>query len=331
MEQIESVSLDSTVESQDASATEESQEQGNQELQKQEPKQVAQARAEFVEVDGKQYTINEKILNKYYGFDENEKLTDREYKSMAASYKAAIHSTNTNREAKNKEAAFNEFMQKLQNNPIQLMKEIYASNNDALIKLSEEILLEYLENEMLDPKEREYRTLKEENERLKKEREKEELTRKEQKELKIQEEYSRKVESEIIDALEMSDLPKTENTVKRIANYLIMGIDRGLNLTVSQVIPLVQEDIQNELSELIGKSDNEKLLKFLGEDKLKVIRQADLSRLKTFKNTNSNSEQENKTWTKKDKPEKKSSMSPTEFREYTRKIAEDYFTKNKLT
>ena len=57
-------------------------------------------------------------------------------------------------------------------------------------------------------------------------------------------------------------------------------MEKNLPIKVDQVMPLVREDIETENLAMLKNATPEMLEKFLGEKKLKEIRQHDLNRLK---------------------------------------------------
>lgn len=271
------------------------------------PKQTA-SRDTTIEVDGKQYSVSEKTLRAYYNVPPNEDLSDKEFKSMLSSYKQAIHFNNATREAKNQQAQVQQFVESFQTDPKGTLKQMFQSNNKQLQQIAEEIILEQMEEEMLDPKERELRELRAEKERYAKELEEEKKRIEEQEQNRLSQQYSQQFEQDIINVLETSSLPKTENTVKRLAQYKLLGLQKNMDIPFSKIAEMVQADLENEISQLFGAGKIEQLTKLIGEDKLKEIRKQDLSRIKQVGTTTQ------RTTIQTESNPKSKSITPEEFR-----------------
>jgi hypothetical protein len=89
------------------------------------------------------------------------------------------------------------------------------------------------------------------------------------------------ITGQIIDALEVSSLPRSPEVVKRIANYMLIAEQKGIAINPKQIIPLVEEDFRNLNAQILKSLDPNKRINYIGEDLLKQIRQDDLARLKT--------------------------------------------------
>jgi hypothetical protein len=146
--------------------------------------------------------------------------------------------------------------------------------------LSEKYLMEILEEESLDPKDRELKELKKQ---LAKTKEAEEAAQREKEEgerAALTERYTEEYTKQIVEALSSSGLPKTEHTVKRMAFYMHQGLQRGMDLSAQEVVELVRQDYLTEQQALYSSLDGDNLVKLLGEDTAKKIRQYDLAKLK---------------------------------------------------
>ena len=233
------------------------------------------------EMDGKEYVATEAMLKKHYGIDESEELTDKEFKTVLASYKAAMQANSKNRKASQIAKQVEDAFKKLYEDPKTTLRQLYKDNPAKLRELSESILLEELEEEMLDPREKEIRKQQKELEEYKRLIEEQEQAKQQAQMQALQEHYTQEITTQIRDVLDSSpDLPKNEKTVARIAFYLHRGAQRGYDLTAKDVLPLVREDIQNEVQSIVQGSDPSQLLALLGEDVLRKIRQEDLKRVK---------------------------------------------------
>ena len=145
---------------------------------------------------------------------------------------------------------------------------------------AEEYLLGELQREAMSP---EQKKAFENEERLRKY----EATEKSQKEqaLKDQEERLTKEQRErydkiFVQALTESGLPKTQYTVKRMAELQLLNIKNSYELTPSQLASMIKEDYAAEQKSLVGALDGEDLINFFGEDIVKKLSKAQIAKLK---------------------------------------------------
>lgn len=254
-----------------------------------------------VEVNGQVMQINEKQLKALWGLPENEPLTDKEFKTMVSSYKAQKTSDFATRNARQQEKLVKEIAEMIQTNPFELLKRAGYDPR----QLAEEYLTQAIEEDMLPENEKELRRVRQEKEELERQY-KEELTRREQEQMQVAiQQAQQEISNNIIDALENSSLPKSPEVVKRIANYMLIAEQKGININPKQVIPLVEEDFRNLNAQILKSLDPTKRINYIGEDLLKQIRQDDLARLKTSQSQSNQSspklrQQTNKKLTKEE-------------------------------
>jgi len=230
-----------------------------------------------VDVNGQVMQINERQLKALWGLPENEPITDKEFKTMVSSYKAQKTSDIATRNARQQEKLVKEISEMIQTNPFELLKRAGYDPR----QLAEEYLTQAIEEDMLPENEKELRRVRQEKEELERQY-REELTRREQEQMDVAiQQAQQEISNNIIDALESSSLPKSPEVVKRIANYMLIAEQKGINVNPKQVIPLVEEDFRNLNAQILKSLDPTKRISYIGEDLLKQIRQDDLARLKT--------------------------------------------------
>ena len=238
-----------------------------------------------VDVNGQVMQINERQLKALWGLPENEPITDKEFKTMVSSYKAQKTSDIATRNARQQEKLVKEIAEMIQTNPFELRKRAGYDPR----QLAEEYLTQAIEEDMLPENEKELRKVRYEKEELERQY-KEELSRREQEQMDVAiQQAQQEISNNIIDALESSSLPKSPEVVKRIANYMLIAEQKGINVNPKQVIPLVEEDFRNLNAQILKSLDPTKRISYIGEDLLKQIRQDDLARLKTSQSQSSQS------------------------------------------
>jgi len=230
-----------------------------------------------VEVNGQVMQINERQLKALWGLPENEPLTDKEFKTMVSSYKAQKTSDMATRKAKDQEKLVSEIASMIQSDPWTLLQRAGYDPR----KLAEEYLTQAIEEDMMPEYERELKRVRLERDELER-RYKEEMERKEQEQMQgaIQQ-AQQEISSQIIDALSNSFLPGSPGVVERIAYYMLIAEQKGINVNPKQVVPIVEEEYRNLNANILKSLDPTKRISYIGEELLKQIRQDDLARLKT--------------------------------------------------
>lgn len=149
-----------------------------------------------------------------------------------------------------------------------------------LQEFANSILAEQYEEQLLSPEEKELRNLRNqlaEFENQKKEAE----ARAQQEELdKYTAMYEQEYTEKIIGALETSGLPKTEYTVKKIAEKMLIAAERGLDVEPADVIHFVKADYMNDIKTLFGAANEDILMQLLGDDITKKVLKGSMKKIK---------------------------------------------------
>lgn len=206
-----------------------------------------------------------------------------------------IEDTPANREYMSKQLQMSKVAQKRMGEKAQLEKEVTqfielmkkdprkALNNFGVDvkKLAAEVVEEEIANSQKSPEqlqiEQYQRELEEIKERQK--QEKEEYTKKEFE--RAQEQAYISYENQMSEALESSELPKSPYVVKKMADYMLLGIQNGIDVTAKDVLPLVQEEIINDIKAMAQAMPVEALEKLFGGDIMKKIRKSNVAKAKS--------------------------------------------------
>jgi hypothetical protein len=157
-----------------------------------------------------------------------------------------------------------------------LIKELGGDEKElAAMIIEEEIANSQKSPEQLakEALEEELKTLKEQREKEKKDwetREKERLLGQEM------ERYDMLVSK----AIESSELPKSPYIVKKMADYMMLGLENGIDLHPNDIINLVKEEVQSDLQELVRAMGADNAEKFLGKEILGSIRKKNIAKVK---------------------------------------------------
>ena len=142
-------------------------------------------------------------------------------------------------------------------NPDQLIEHYINEQLEQSKKSPEQLERERMENEL--------RALKEEREREKEEHNKRELERLEQQEF---ERYDMLMEQ----AFAKADLPKSPYMVKKVADYMLVALNNGVDVTPDDVIPLVREEMHNDMKEMFNVMPEELIESLLGDGVINKLR-----------------------------------------------------------
>jgi hypothetical protein len=148
-------------------------------------------------------------------------------------------------------------------------------------KLAAEILEEEIENSRKSPEQVEREKLENELKAIKEEREKEkEELRARELEQRTDLEFQRYDEL-ISKAIEKNkDLPKSPYVVKKIAEYMMLGLENNIDVHPDDVMKLVKEEIQNDIRDMFGAMPDEVVEQFLGKDRMTSMRKKNIAKAK---------------------------------------------------
>ena len=119
-------------------------------------------------------------------------------------------------------------------------------------KLAEEFVWEQIQEQSLTPEQRKQKELERELAKYK-EQEQETLTKKEAAEAaQLQAHYESDYEQRIISALESGGIPKTRGAVRRMAHYLELAVQNGVDVTAQDLVSRVRQDLLDEHREMYG-------------------------------------------------------------------------------
>lgn len=171
------------------------------------------------------------------------------------------------------------FLEELRKNPKKILAD--PSIGIDVKQLAAQIIEEEIANSQKSPEqlekerlEAELRTLQEEREQ-----EREELRQKEFE--RLQEIEYERYDNLMSKALETSDLPKSPYVVKKMADYMLLGLNEGIDVSPEDVLPLVREEIQNDLREMFAVMPDEVIEKIVGKEVFNRVRKKNVAKAKT--------------------------------------------------
>lgn len=163
-----------------------------------------------------------------------------------------------------------------QKNPTEALKRLGID----VRKFSEDFLYEELQNEKLTPEQKKMKEMEQELDKYKKEKEDVERRAQEERFQKLTSEYEASLQDGILKAIDQYKLPKNPRTVARIAEYMAKAIENGYSVDPLDVAPRVRADLEEEHRSLYSQYAVEDILKLIGEDKAKAIRQYEVDKVR---------------------------------------------------
>lgn len=147
-------------------------------------------------------------------------------------------------------------------------------------EVAEQLLLEELQEQMLTPEqrqikqmERELATYKEMEKKIKDQEEQAQLAALEKQQAEI-------IQKTIIDALSMTNLPKTTESAKRVAFLMHKNLELGIELDAHDLAQEVKKEYQENFRTLTKEATAEQLLEILDPESLKKLRDYENSKYK---------------------------------------------------
>lgn len=176
------------------------------------------------------------------------------------------------------EKEVSEFIRQLQTNPRAVLEDPSLGIN--LQDLVSQYIEDQIEQSKKTPEQVEREKLEKELRRLQEEREKEKEDQRSRELERLQELEFQRYDTMISKSLEGSDLPKSPYVVKKMADYMLMGLQEGMDVTPEDVLPLVREEIQQEIKQMFGVMPEDVIEKIIGNDVLGKLRKKRVAQAK---------------------------------------------------
>lgn len=172
-----------------------------------------------------------------------------------------------------------EYLLKTLKDPRQLWQALKHLGHDPR-QVAETYLLEQIEEENLTPEQKKVRDAERIIQEREQEKQQSEQRQKQERHTKLMSQYSEEYSGQIVKALETSGLPKSPETVKKMAEYMLIGLERGVRLAPEEVVPMVRNYFMRQISELLGQTEGDTLLQFLGDGVQQKFQAAMLARVR---------------------------------------------------
>ena len=154
---------------------------------------------------------------------------------------------------------------------------------EAFKRMVIEAATEEMKREQMDPAQRALLEERQRREQLEEQVRQSQAQQQQAREEQAAAQYRQQYDKEFGDALTSLNLPKTTETVRRMATLMRSYLQRQIELTPAQAAQMVREDLASESAGTLGQMEGARLIEFLGADVMKKIRAADIARVKGAK------------------------------------------------
>lgn len=175
------------------------------------------------------------------------------------------------------------FIEELKKNP----KKVLSDPNIGIDikKLAASVIEEEIENSKKSPEQLEKEKLQQKLQDLEEERKRERDDFQKREFERLQTQAYERYDMQVSKALEGSDLPKSPYVIKKMADYMLLGLQQGLDVSADDVLPLVRDEMTNDLKEMFAVMPEEVIEKIVGKDVLSRIRKKNVAKAKAAPQT----------------------------------------------
>jgi hypothetical protein len=174
-----------------------------------------------------------------------------------------------------------EFLQQFTENPLSIvMNPEFNLSKEQKRQLAEAILREDLEESQKTPEQLEYEATKRKYEELLAEKEALEAERREQEQARLEQEAAIELENEIVQAIEIGALPRSQYISKKLADLAYIAYSNGIDLSIQDLIPFVKQQYKRDLAEMMGVLDDEEVEMLVSKERIRNIRNKQIQSVK---------------------------------------------------
>lgn len=217
-------------------------------------------------------------------------LRDRERISKALQMEKAAHQAFQERAITAKQLQeiqedVGEFLEQFTNNPLSvIMNPEFNLSKEQKRQLAEAILKEDLEESQKTPEQKEKEELARKYEALLAEKAALEEERRTQEQSRLEQEAAIELENEIVQAIEIGQLPKSTYISKKIADLAYIAYANGIDLSINDIIPFVKQQYKKDLAEMLGVLNDDEVEMLVSKERIRQIRNKQIQAVKPKEN-----------------------------------------------
>ena len=174
-----------------------------------------------------------------------------------------------------------EFLEQFTSNPLSIiMSPEFNLSTDQKRALAEAILREDLENSQKTPEQLALEETKRKYEELLAEKESIEEQRREEERARLEQEAAVQLESEIVQAIEIGQLPRSTYISKKLADLAYIAYSNGIDLPISELVPFVKQHYKKDIAEMLGILSDDEVEALVSKDRIRQIRNKQIQSVK---------------------------------------------------
>jgi hypothetical protein len=171
-----------------------------------------------------------------------------------------------------------EFVEMLRKNPRAALSD--PSIGIDIKDLARQVIQEEIENSQKSPELIEKEKLQKELEKLKGDRERERKELQQREFDRLQQQEFERYDMLMTKTLENSDLPKSPYVIRKMADYMLIGLENNIDLTPEDILPLVRQEVQDDLKSMFQVAPEDVIEQMLGKDVINKLRKKNLAKAK---------------------------------------------------
>jgi hypothetical protein len=183
-------------------------------------------------------------------------------------------------------------------------------------QLAAEIIEEEIKQSQMTPEQKELEELRAQKKQMEEERQK--LKEEAEKEARTKEEQLayEKISNDIADAIKTTYLPKEPATVRRVAHYLKVANEAGIEVSAAEVMPFVEQDLKAELQSILEQLGEDNFEDFVGKERMSKQRKRNIAKAKSVPTTPATAKAGTVEVKSSAKPEKAEPATKKSFKEF---------------
>jgi len=178
-----------------------------------------------------------------------------------------------------------EFLEQFTSNPVSIiMNPEFNLTKEQKRELAEAILREDLINSQKTPEQLEMEETKRRYEELLAEKEALEEERRSSERQRLEQEAAIQLESEIVQAIEVGELPKSTYISKKLADLAYIAYSNGIDLPIAELVPFVKQQYKKDIAEMLGILSDDEVEMLVSKERIRQIRNKQIQAVKPKEN-----------------------------------------------
>lgn len=228
--------------------------------------------------------VNGKEIKERVNLKDRERIT-RALQMEKAAQQAFQERSITARQLEEIQGDVQEFLEQFTSNPLSVvMSPEFNLTKEQKRELAEAILREDLENSQKSPEQLALEETKKRYEELLAEKEALEEERRSAERQRLEQEAAIQLESEIVQAIEVGELPKSTYISKKLADLAYIAYSNGIDLPIADLIPFVKQQYKKDIAEMLGILSDDEVEMLVSKDRIRQIRNKQIQAVKPKEN-----------------------------------------------